>query len=238
MNSSWRGRELACHGKLQGSGRYLVVQQFICLNLGLNIWILALRIWVCRHVIEIWRHIFEFWRHIFEFRSQNLKIESFRRGRGGGGWVPQDLREVSSSVSGKNIPPTPWLIAWGLGRAIRGGGLAYQFNTLICGIWRAYQRIRAYWGQGVECRDITRRAAGGMYYAPLFLEKTLTCQKAYLEIFGRLFGTIQNIKTLCFVRDSCWNLNWPHSSALGYIHTNAYMIHGKRWVPKSRQVLE
>jgi len=39
------------------------------------------------------------------YLRQKFKIESFRRG-GEGGWVPQDLREVSSSVSGKNIPHT------------------------------------------------------------------------------------------------------------------------------------
>ena len=50
--------------------------------------------------IRISRHIFEFWRNKF-------KVESFRRVLGGGGWVPQDLRQVWVSVSGKNIPPTP-----------------------------------------------------------------------------------------------------------------------------------
>jgi len=53
-----------------------------------------------------WRHTFEFWRHVFGYWRQYLKIGSFRRVCGGGGWLPQDLREFSSLVSGKHIPPT------------------------------------------------------------------------------------------------------------------------------------
>jgi len=37
-----------------------------------------------------------------------VQIVCFRRVWKGGGWVLQDLREVSASVSGQNIPPTPW----------------------------------------------------------------------------------------------------------------------------------
>jgi len=87
------------------SGRFLVVQKFIYLNLGSNISILAPCIWNWRYIFEFWHHTFEFWRCLFEFWRQNLKTEFFRRVWGG--WVLQDLREVSSSVSGKNIPPTP-----------------------------------------------------------------------------------------------------------------------------------
>ena len=42
------------------SGRFLVVQKFRYLNLGL---IFEFR----RHVLEFWRYIFEFCHHIFEF---------------------------------------------------------------------------------------------------------------------------------------------------------------------------
>jgi len=40
-----------------------------------------------------------------------LDVENrvFSKSVRGGRWVPQDLRKVSTSVSGKNIPPTPCL---------------------------------------------------------------------------------------------------------------------------------
>ena len=82
------------------SGRFLVVQKFIFLNLRSNIWILAPCIWVLAPCIWILAPFI--W-----FLAPNFENRFFWRVCGGGGWVPQDLQEVSSLVSGKNIPPTP-----------------------------------------------------------------------------------------------------------------------------------
>ena len=55
------------------------------------------------HIFEFGRCIFEFWHYIFEFCCQNEETGSFRKVWGGMGWVPQDLREVSSLVLEKKF---------------------------------------------------------------------------------------------------------------------------------------
>jgi len=82
------------------TGGFVVVPKFNYLNSGLNIWILAPRIWVLAPYIWVlapcnW------------VLAPKIVHRVFSKGVRGGGWVPKDLQEVSSSVSGKNIPPTP-----------------------------------------------------------------------------------------------------------------------------------
>jgi len=90
------------------SGRFSVVQKFVYFELGQKIWVLAPRIWILAPLI---------W--IFAPTSENRVIS---KGVWESGWVSQDFREVSSSLSGKNIPPTP-------GESWRGGHFNCFTNT-------------------------------------------------------------------------------------------------------------
>jgi len=90
----WVGDKLALLGAfLVQIGMFLVVQIFISVNLGSNIWILAPH---SEFALYIW------------FLCQNLKIESFWRVWVGGGVGPPGPSGGFSSVSGKNISPNPW----------------------------------------------------------------------------------------------------------------------------------
>jgi len=61
-----------------------------------------------------------------------LDVENrvFSKSVRGGRWVPQDLRKVSTSVSGKNIPPTPCL--WNMQKIEGLAPLRCTFGTDNC----------------------------------------------------------------------------------------------------------
>ena len=80
--------------------RFLVVQKLFDLNLVCDIWIL-------RHMVIFWHKMFEFGADILIFGAKISKSCFFKVNRRGARWSG-DLREVSASVSGKNIPDTPW----------------------------------------------------------------------------------------------------------------------------------
>ena len=79
--------------------RFLVVQKFI--EFVSNMWILAPCVWIL--ALCIWVSAIYIW-----ILDQNYKILSFQRVWARGGWVPQHLREISASVPGGKIMPTPW----------------------------------------------------------------------------------------------------------------------------------
>jgi len=91
--------------------------------------------------------------------------------------------------------------------------------------------------QGVEWRNISRRTAEGMYMRFIFGE-TLMCQRVCFKFLEDVFGQFRLLKPCIPCVTHFEILIVPAPSSLWYIHTNTYMIHGKRWVPKSYQVLE
>jgi len=76
------------------SRRFLMVQNFIYLNLGQ-----IFEFW--HYIFEFEFYLFEFWRHTFEFWHQNQIIGSFRRVRGELGGSPGHAGGSVIGVGGK-----------------------------------------------------------------------------------------------------------------------------------------
>jgi len=82
--------------------------------------------------------------------APNLTIVSFRWCWGRGRWVPKDLLEVSSLVSGKKFPPTPWncLPTWGSFLSV--DRLSLQHLVCRCNVlnrslfWKICEKLKAW----------------------------------------------------------------------------------------------